>query len=121
MRRQGPTARAIRRRSQHPHQTGEARRLDAPVRGGEPLMPPRNQNKSKTEGLYKRCKHLSWDKCPCPWWGRVCRRRVSLEKWSRSSVTSKEMAKKVFARMKAAVLGRTFDKRAEHPEAIGND
>jgi hypothetical protein len=55
-------------------------------------MPPRNRKKSRTEGLFKRCRHLSWDKCPCPWWGRAKRQRVSLEKWAGMSITSKEMA-----------------------------
>jgi integrase len=76
-------------------------------------MPRRNVRKSKTEGLYKQCRHLSWDNCGCPWWGRVKRQRVSLEKWSGTPIANKEMAKKVLARMVAAVLDHTFDKRGE--------
>jgi len=84
-------------------------------------MPPRNQKKSKAEGLYKRCKHLSWDRCACPWWGRVKKQRVSLEKWAGVPVASKELAKGVLARMEAAVLGKTFDKRGERAHAFGSE
>ncbi len=76
-------------------------------------MPARNQRKSRAEGLYKRCQHLSWEKCVCPWWGRCKRFRVSLEKWSGSPIANKEAAKKVLARMVVAVLANTFDKRGE--------
>jgi integrase len=82
-------------------------------------MPPKNQKKSRTEHLFKRCKHL-WDRCECPWWGRVKGNRVSLEKWSRTTIESKEMAKKVLARMDAAVRNGTFDRIGERPEAITN-
>jgi integrase len=76
-------------------------------------MPPRNQKKSKAEGLFKRCKHLSWDNCACPWWGRIKGQRVSLEKWSATPVPNKELAKKVLSRLEAAVLNHKFDKRGE--------
>jgi site-specific recombinase XerD len=49
----------------------------------------------------------------CPWWGRCKRARVSLEKWSGSPIANKEAAKKVLARMVAAVLAQSFDKRGE--------
>src|SRR5262245_28826540 len=83
-------------------------------------MPPRNVKKSRVEGLTKRCQHLSWDKCSCPWWGRFKGKRVSLQKWSRVSITSKEMARKVLSRFEAVVRNGTFDSRGEHPEAIKN-
>jgi integrase len=81
-------------------------------------MPRRDRKKSRVEGLYKRCQHLSWEKCACPWWGRAKRERVSLEKWARTSITSKELAKAVLARLDAAVRNGTFDPRGEHPESI---
>jgi integrase len=78
-------------------------------------VPPRNKKKSKTEGLYKRCGHLSWDKCDCPWWGRVKGSRVSLEKWAGRPIASKELAKQVLSRMESAVFDGTFDKAGERP------
>jgi site-specific recombinase XerD len=43
-----------------------------------------------------------------------------LQKWAHTSITSKEQAKNVLARMVAAVRNGTFDKRGEHPDAVGN-
>jgi site-specific recombinase XerD len=76
-------------------------------------VPLRNRRKSKAEGLYKRCRHLSWDKCPCLWWGRFKGQRVSLEKWAGTPIGNKELAKGVLGRMHAAILGDSFDKRGE--------
>jgi site-specific recombinase XerD len=76
-------------------------------------MPARNCKKSKVEGLFKRCKHLSWEKCACPWWGRCKGHRVPLKKWAGTPIPNKEIAKKVLTRMEAAVLADTFDKRGE--------
>jgi integrase len=76
-------------------------------------MPRKDRKKSKHEHLYKRCQHLSWDKCDCPWWGRVKRQRVSLAKWAGEAIPNKEKAKAVLIRMDAAVLAGTFNKRGE--------
>lgn len=84
-------------------------------------MPPRNIKKSKSEGLYKRCAHLSWDRCDCAWWGRKNGERVSLEKWAGAPIRSKEMAKAIFGRMEAAVVGGTFDRSGERPATDGED
>src|ERR1035437_7827493 len=83
-------------------------------------MPPRNKKKSKTEGLYKQRRHLSWDRCVCPWWGGVKRQRVSLEKWAGTPIGSKELAKNVLSRMETAVLDRTFDKTGERARLKGD-
>src|ERR1700681_2021238 len=76
-------------------------------------MAPRNIRKSKAEGLYKQCRHLSWDKCACPWWGRFKGQRISLEKWAGTPVGNKELAMGVLGRMQSAILGDSFDKRGE--------
>jgi hypothetical protein len=83
-------------------------------------MPPRNRKKSRAKGLYKQCRHLSWDRCECPWWGRFKGHRVSLEKWAGTPIPSKELAKKVLARLQAAVLDDTFDKRSEHVDSLSS-
>ena len=84
-------------------------------------MPRRDRRKSKTEGLFKRCKHLSWDNCACPWWGRVKGQRVSLEKWSATPIPNKEIAKKIQARMQSAVLNNKFDKRGERAGLLNSE
>jgi site-specific recombinase XerD len=84
-------------------------------------VPRRDLRKSKAEGLYKRCRHLSWDKCSCPWWGRAKRSRVSLGKWAGVVIPNKEAAKVVLSRLEAAVLAGSFDPRGETPHALGGD
>jgi integrase len=84
-------------------------------------MPRRDLKKSKTEGLYKQCRHLSWDKCECPWWGRVKGQRVSLQKWAGEPIRNKEKAKAVLVRMEGAVFANTFDKRGEKAALLSSD
>lgn len=78
-------------------------------------MPPRNRRKSKTEGLYKKCRHLSWDGCDCPFWGRYKGERVSLKKWSGQRLATKDAARVVLVRMMAAIDARMFDRNGERP------
>jgi len=78
-------------------------------------VPPRNRRKSKVEGLHKRCSHLSWEGCGCPWWGRYKKQRVSLKKWSGQSIATKDAARAVLRRIMAAIDARTFDRRGERP------
>jgi hypothetical protein len=84
-------------------------------------VPRRDVKKSKAEGLYKRCRHLSWDRCGCPWWGRAKRWRVSLSKWAGVPISNKEAAKVVLSRLESAVLAGAFDPRGEKPQALGGD
>src|SRR5260370_38887765 len=76
------------------------------------------RRKSKVQGIYKKCRCLTWEKCQHPWWGRFAgnQNRVSLERWSGQVVSTKEAAKYVFARMQGAVLAGTFDKRGERSQ-----
>lgn len=83
-------------------------------------MPPRNRKKSKVEGLFKRCEHLKWENCSCPWWGRCKQHRVSLQKWAGMPIPNKEIARKVLSRMEAAVLNRVFDPRGERAALDGS-
>jgi len=78
-------------------------------------MPRRNIKKSKTEGLFKKCRHLSWDGCGCPWWGRYKRQRVSLKKWSDRFLPTKDAARVVLRRMMAEIDAGRFDRRGERP------
>jgi integrase len=83
-------------------------------------VPPRNRRKSKTEGLYKKCRHLSWEGCGCPYWGRYRHQRVSLKKWSGQFLATKDAARVVLRRMMAALDAGTFDRRGERPaEPLG--
>lgn len=79
-------------------------------------MPPRNRRKSKTEGLFKQCGHLDWDRCTCPWQGRYKRIRISLRKWSGRRLDTKEQAKVVLKRFQAAVDAGTFTPKGERPQ-----
>ncbi len=81
-------------------------------------MPARNRRKSKIEGLYKYCKHLDWDRCSCPWWGRYKRQHVSLKKWSAQRLTNKDQAKAVLKRFMTAVDSGTFSKKGERPVGV---
>lgn len=78
-------------------------------------MPPRNRRKSKTEGLFKQCRHLDWDRCGCPWHGRYKRHRVSLQKWSGRRLSTKDQAKVVLTRLVAAIDASTFTPKGERP------
>jgi integrase len=78
-------------------------------------VPPRNRRKSKTEGLFKYCKHLDWDRCTCPWWGRYKRHHVSLKKWAGQRIENKDQAKAVLKRFMTAVDAGTFSPRGERP------
>jgi integrase len=78
-------------------------------------VPARNRKKSKTEGLYKQCRHLDWDRCACPWQGRYKGQRLSLKKWSGQRLDTKEQAKAVLKRMMSAIDAGTFSPKGERP------
>ena len=71
----------------------------------------RPARKSRERGLFKECKHLSWDRCECPWLGRFRgERRVNLATWSgngKRSLTRSE-AIDILTSLRTAILNRTF-------------
>lgn len=60
-------------------------------------------------GLYKRCAHKHWEKCPDPWWARVKlrgesgERRLNLERWAGVRLTTRRLALQEFARWKESL------------------
>jgi integrase len=82
----------------------------------------RPAKKSRGRGLFKECKHLSWDKCECPWLGRVRgQRRVNLAKWAgvgKRALTRSE-AIGVLAAMRGAILKGEFDIRGKATSPVG--
>jgi hypothetical protein len=73
------------------------------------MRPPK---RSRERGLFKECRHLSWDRCECPWLGRVRHeRRVNLAKWAGlgQRLLTRSRAIDILAEVRSAVLKREFD------------
>lgn len=82
--------------------------------------PPR---KSKVSGLFKECRHLSWDKCPCLWLGRFkkAQRRVNLAKWAGvPGPLTRTAATDILKEMQGLVLTGKFH-RGSRIEALQGD
>src|SRR4051812_19873695 len=63
----------------------------------------------KTPGLYKLCKHISWEHCACPWWGQYQGHRVSLKKWTGKLIPDKRAAGAALRRVQDAIDAGSFD------------
>jgi hypothetical protein len=71
----------------------------------------RPARKSRERGLFKECRHLSWDRCECPWLGRFRdERRVNLGRWAGlgKRVLTRSEAIEVLAEVRGAILKREF-------------
>ena len=75
---------------------------------------PRPAQKSRVSGLFKECRHLSWDRCACPWLGRFRDvRRINLGKWAGvPGQLSRSQAADVLREMQGQVLTAKF-----HPKS----
>ena len=73
----------------------------------------RPAKKSRERGLFKECKHLSWDRCECPWLGRFRHeRRVNLAKWGGlgKRVLTRTEAIDILAEVRGAILKSEFNR-----------
>ena len=72
----------------------------------------RPAKKSRERGLFKECRHLSWDKCGCPWLGRFRQvRRVNLGLWGGlgKRVLTRSDAIDILADVRGAILNGEFN------------
>jgi integrase len=80
----------------------------------------RSPKKSKTYGLFKSCRHLSWDKCECPWLGRHKHiRYVNLGEWAGIHAPSKTRALEILAEVKRSIKDGSFSKEGKRLEGKG--
>lgn len=71
----------------------------------------RPARKSRERNLFKECRHLSWDRCGCPWLGRFRHERwVNLAKWAGlGKRLARSEAIDILAEVRASILKGEFN------------